>query len=66
MQLQLETEGYPSGLVSVGLERARGMAAQKARPVRPSAYDAAFSDILIDELKGVRDWMDRQAAFLRS
>jgi len=63
MQLQLEGEGYPAALVSRGLERARGSAEAKARPVRPEAYGAAFQDILVDELKGVRDWLDRQVRF---
>jgi len=63
MQFQLEAESYPPTLVRVALERARGTAAQKARPIRASSYDDAFIDLLVEELKGVRDWLDRQGRF---
>ncbi len=58
-QLQLEAAGYPTNLVSIGIERARGMATSKARGIRPELYPYAFQDILTLELANVKDWVER-------
>lgn len=58
-QIQLEAEGFPPTLVARGLERAQSSAQAKARPISPAIYGQAFLDLLVDELKGVREWMQR-------
>jgi len=63
-QLQLEATGYPAGLVRMGIERARGMAASKAQGIRPELYGSAFQDILALELSTVENWLVRQLAFV--
>lgn len=64
-QLQLVAEGYPPGLVSMGIERARGMATSKARGIRDEVYELAYRDMLIYELSTVKDWVERTWAAAR-
>ena len=66
LQMQLEHEGYAGPLVTAGLERARSSAAKKAAPIRPEVYNAAFLDLLVAELRGVRSWLKREHRFLTS
>lgn len=56
-QLQLEHAGYPPGLVQHAIDRARGMAEYKARPIRETIRGQAYLDILVDELAGAEKWM---------
>ncbi|MDP2663357.1 MAG: hypothetical protein Q8R28_21790, partial [Dehalococcoidia bacterium] len=64
--MQQKASGYPGSMAAVAADRAIGTAIEKARPIRPPAYDAAFRDLLAHELAQQVDWMERQVRFLAS
>lgn len=64
-QLDLEVKGYPPGLVSKSIERARGTAEWKTQSVSLSIREQAFYDTLQTELSGCEHWCRRALMFAR-
>lgn len=60
---RLTSLGLPSAAVSAGLERARGTATFRTKPLSADIRDRAFLEILVHEISKVEAWCKGTLAY---